>query len=87
MTLSGVVRRIVEGASAPAASVGRLSVETWISLFWNCHNVVDGAVCQWCWPENRPLMDQDAVLVAMFRIIRAEAQGWVNDKRAEATAS
>lgn len=59
--------------------MGELALTQWVSLFWACHNIQQGTIAQWCWPEDLPVMRQPALTVEMFKMLRAAAQGWVND--------
>lgn len=60
--------------------IGEWSLRTWVEVFWMCHSIIDGSVVQWAWPDGGGLLQQQALTVSMMRMLRPEAQQWVNDK-------
>lgn len=48
-------------------------VSDWLGLWAHCHANIWGSLVRLAWPDGRSLLEQPALLVAMFDLIREEA--------------
>lgn len=44
----------------------------WALMYSNCISVVQGSIMQWAWPDGRSLVEQPALTVELFAIMRDE---------------
>lgn len=58
------------------------SLQEWVLFFQICHNIVQGSLVQWCWPDGESSLSQPQFVLELFQLMKQEAQKQIN-KQAE----
>jgi len=52
--------------------VADLPIELWLDAFESCHDNGTNGLVRTCWPDGDSYIEQEGIVVAMFKLIRDE---------------
>ena len=51
--------------------IGGISLDSWLSLFFVCHDCSTFRVQQWCWPNGQAAIEQSNLMILIFSVIKS----------------
>ncbi len=56
----------------PGEDIAGVQVAIWIDHFRLCHSLTSGGIIFHAWPDGQPAMEQEAVMIEVFKTMRDE---------------